>query len=128
MNVKVLLEEEIKGNIKALSEISEINSEEYEKATNSTTKLMDRLIEIEKLENDRLDKIASRKEENDLKLRQIDDEKKDRFVKNALTGVSIVGGFVITVWGTIKSIKFEETGTITTIMGRGFINKLLPKK
>lgn len=128
MNVKDLLQKEVKGNIEALGEIEAINSEEYEKATNNTVKLMDRLIEIEKMENDHLNKVASRKEENDLKLEQMKDEKRDRIVKNALTGISIVGGFALTVWGTIKSIKFEETGTITTIVGRGFINKLLPKK
>lgn len=128
MNVKVLLEKEINGNFEALEEIKEINSVEYGKATDNTVKLLDKFIAIEKLENDRLDKLASREEEYDLKLKQMNDEKKDRIVKNVLTGVSIVGGFVITVWGTVKSIKFEETGTITTIMGRGFIQKLLPKK
>lgn len=128
MDVKNMLEEEIKGNLEALGGMEAINSEEYEKATNNTVKLMDRLIEIEKIENDHLDKLASRQEENDLKMKQMDDEKKDRIVKNALTGVSIVGGFALTIWGTVKSIKFEETGTITTIMGRGFIQKLLPKK
>ena len=60
--------------------------------------------------------------------KEIEDEKKDRKVKNILTGVSVIGGFALTVWGTCKSIKFEETGSFTTIMGRGFIQKLLPKK
>ena len=29
---------------------------------------------------------------------------------------------------TLTSLKFEEEGTVTTIVGRGFVNKLLPKK
>ena len=58
----------------------------------------------------------------------MDEEKKDRLVKNIITAAGIVLPLVITVWGTKVSLKFEEEGTFTTIMGRGFINKLLPKK
>ena len=60
--------------------------------------------------------------------RQLQDEKKDRLVKNVLTLLGIAVPTVVTIWGTNKSLKFEETGSVTTIMGRGFINKLLPKK
>jgi hypothetical protein len=92
------------------------------------TKLMDRAIEMEKLDIDAKEKAENRKIDKELKLKQMEEDRKDRIAKNALTAASIFGGFALTVWGTVKSIKFEETGTITTIMGRGFIQKLLPKK
>ena len=57
-----------------------------------------------------------------------EDEKRDRRIKNGITIAGIVIPSVITIWGTIKSLNFEKEGTVTTIMGRGFINKLLPKK
>ena len=60
--------------------------------------------------------------------KQMEEEKKDRWIKNGLAAAGIIIPTLVTIWGTVKSIKFEETGTITTIMGRGFINKLLPKK
>jgi hypothetical protein len=95
----------------------EVGGEEYKTTVDGLTKLMDRAIEIEKIHNE--------KEEQSEKLKA---ERFDQIAKNVLTAVSILGGFALTVWGTKTSIKFEETGTITTIMGRGFINKLLPKK
>ena len=94
-----------------------IDSDQYKAEIDNIAKLMDRLIEMEKVEVDKLDKAENRK-----------NEKTDRLVKNILTGASIVIPSVLTVWGTCKSIKFEETGTFTTIMGRGFISKLLPRK
>ena len=57
-----------------------------------------------------------------------EDEKRDRRIKNGITIAGIVIPSIITIWGTIKSLNFEKEGTVTTIMGRGFINKLLPKK
>ena len=59
---------------------------------------------------------------------KMEEEKKDRLVKNCISIGGIVLPVAVTIWGTLKSLKFEESGTVTTIMGRGFINKLLPKK
>ena len=55
----------------------------------------------------------------------MEDEKKDRFVKNLLTGVGTIGGLVVTIWGAKKAWKFEETGTVASPVGRSFINKLI---
>ena len=83
---------------------------------------------MNKVDIDIQERIETREFENDLKLKQMKDDKIDRWVKNGLTALGIAVPTVVTVWGTLKSFKFEEEGTITTIMGRGFINKLLPKK
>ena len=114
--IQTLLNEEISTLFAKLDTLTP-GTEEYAKTNDELVKLVDRAIKMESFSI-----------ENANKLKEMEDEKKDRRVKNVLTGVSIVGGFALTVWGTVKSIKFEETGTITTIMGRGFINKLLPKK
>lgn len=127
MSIKTQLSEEIKDEFANLKKV-ELGSDKHKTAVDSLTKLLDRSIELDKLDLEYQDKYESRETERELKEKQIKDERKDRIVKNVLTGVSVVGGFGLTVWGTIKSIKFEETGTITTIMGRGFIQKLLPKK
>ena len=58
----------------------------------------------------------------------MEDDKKDRLVKNCLTGASILSGIGVTVWGALKSWKFEETGTVTSTAGRKFINNLFSKK
>lgn len=127
MSVKNLLNEEIRDEIEVLSKL-EVGSDEHKTAADALAKLLDKSIEMEKLDLEHQEKVDNREADQQIKMLQIKDERKDRLIKNALTGVSVVGGFALTIWGTIKSIKFEQTGTITTIMGRGFIQKLLPKK
>ena len=105
MDMETMLKERIEGDFQELRE-TEIGSDERKAAVDELTVLMDRAIEIQKFE----------------------DERKDRLIRNILTASGIVIPTAVTIWGTIKSIEFEKEGTITTIMGRGFINKLIPKK
>ena len=127
MDVKELLTKEIESQLAALKDYP-VDSPEYKSAVEGVTKLMDKLNEIDRTEYEYWEKKESREVETDLKLQQLKAEKKDHVVKNCLTATSIIGGFVLTIWGTLKSIEFEKTGTITTIMGRGFIQNLIPKK
>lgn len=127
MSVKNLLREEITDEIGHLSKM-EVGSEEYEKTVNGLTKLVDRLNEMEKVEMEKTNSNVENEckiEEQDLKRQQLEDEKKDRLIRNGLTGVSVIGGLAVTVWGTLKTFKFEETGTITSQAGRQFINKAI---
>ena len=127
MSIKSLLDEEIRSEIEEISKI-EVGSEKHKVSVDTIAKLLDKSIELEKLDAEAQEKYESRIAEQDLKREQIKNEKRDSIVKNVLTGVSVIGGFGLTVWGTCKSLKFEETGVVTSIMGRGFIQKLLPKK
>lgn len=127
MNVKTLLDEEIVSEIENLNKVP-LGSEEHKIAADALAKLLDKSVEMKKLDLEYQDKVESREAADNLKLTEIEEEKKDRRVKNILTGVSVVGGFALTIWGTIKSFEFEKDGVITTIMGKGFIQKLLPKK
>ena len=127
MSVKTLMELELEEQFNALS-TEEKGSDKYKTLTECTAKLMDRAIELEKLENERLERELNRKFEQDLKEKQFEDEKKDRVVRNCIAGAGVILPILLTIWGTKTSLKFEEEGTITTAIGRGFINKLLPKK
>lgn len=127
MSIKTLLDEEIRGEIENLKDV-EAGTDQHKAAVDSLTKLLDRSIEMDKIDYELQEKYDSREAELKLKEKQIEDERRDQKIKNILSGISIVGGMGLTVWGTCKSIKFEETGSFTTIMGRGFIQKLLPKK
>lgn len=106
----------------------EIGTDKHKIAVDELTKLLDRAIELEKVENDAEDKKETRENENKLRLKQMEDDKKDRLIKNCLTGASILSGIGVTIWGAMKSWKFEETGTITSMAGRKFINNLFSKK
>ena len=149
MNMETMLYDEIETEFEKLRVMTP-GSEEHKAIVNELVLLMDRAIKMEQVNNDCLDKTETR--ENELKLReeqfekeqamkqeqfeseqamkkqQLEDEKHDRLVKNIISVAGIALPLIVTIWGTKVSLKFEEEGTFTTIMGRGFINKLLPKK
>lgn len=127
MNIEDLLVDELDAEFETLR-TSKVGSDEYKAAGDMLAKLLDRKIEMDKVKNDALDKEAIRESEQILKEKQFEDEKKDRLIKNILNAAGIALPLLVTIWGTKVSLKFEEEGTFTTIMGRGFINKLLPKK
>ena len=124
---KKMLHEEIESQFDGLEGI-EIGSEAYRNAVDGLSKLMDREIEISKLQAEREDKLESRAIETRLKNRQLMDDKTDKIIRNGLTAAGLVITAGLTVWGTVKTFKFEETGTITSSIGRGFIQRLTPRK
>lgn len=127
MEFENLLTEEIQAEIETLKGM-ELGSEPYKVAVDGITKLIDRSIDIEKYSAERKEKAEEKELEAYWKERESSEEKKDRRIKDGIAIAGIVLPIIVTIWGTKASFKFEEEGTITTIMGRGFINKLLPKK
>lgn len=127
MKIDTLLHEEIRDELQELNKI-EVGTEKYKVTVDGIAKLMDKAIELEKIEVESHDRMEAREADIQLKTEQIIEDKKDRFAKNVLSALGIALPLGVTIWGTLKSFKFEEEGTITTTMGRGFINKLLPKK
>ena len=89
--IKKILDEEIEDQINELSDL-DLGGEKYNDAVNGIVSLMDRAIEMKKIESDRQERELNREIEMDLKLKEMADERKDRFVKNILTGVSITTG------------------------------------
>jgi hypothetical protein len=127
MKIETMLHDEIQNEFEELKRM-QLGGEEYRTTIDGLTKLVDRAVEIDKFNAEYQEKVDAREIENNLKMKQMADERKDRIWKNILTGLGIGVPAGLTIWGTLKSLKFEETGTVTTMMGRGFINKLLPKK
>lgn len=122
-----LLHAEIESEMAELSKLA-VGSDAYKVAVDGITKLMDRAIEIDRLNAEYAEKEVARNEENDLKAQELDMEKKDRFIKHVLTGLGIAIPTGVTIWGTLKSLKFEIDGTVTTMAGRNFISKLFKGK
>lgn len=125
-----LLHEEINYELVRLGNI-EVGTDQYKATVDGLTRLMDREIELKKLDLDAKDKFENRKQaekDYELKLVQVKEEKKGRIIKNIIDIAGIILPIGLTIWGTRKTFQFEEEGTITTAIGRGFINKLLPRK
>lgn len=126
-NIETLLHEEIQDGFDALSKM-ERGTDKHKTTVDELAKLFDKAIEIEKIEVEAKERNMAREIEANLKKQQMEEDRKDRRVKNGIAIGGIVLPLTVTIWGTFKTLKFEETGTITTMMGRGFINKLIPKK
>jgi len=125
--IEGLMQEVIINELEALNDM-EVGTDEYRITVDGLTKLVDKAIEMDKFQNEFFEKVENRKKEDELKERQMKEDKKNRLISHILTGVGIAVPAILTVWGTCKSLKFEEEGTVTTAIGRGFINKLLPRK
>lgn len=127
MNVKSMLDDEIRNELENLGREA-IGSEEYKANLDGVTKLLDRQIEIEKLENERLDRMESRETEIVLKQQQLAEEKKDRRIKNSITVGTFACSAALYAMAFIASTNFEREGTFTTEGGRGALRNLLKLK
>ena len=119
MSIEKMLHEEITNDFEKLHDF-EFGSDEYRTGAETLVKMYDRAIELKKIETDVELKKAEQKNDN-----------RNRLIGHILTGVTTAAGIGVTVWGTIKSIRFEKDGVITTIAGKNFINslnKFIPKK
>lgn len=127
MNVETLLYEVLEEGFNELNDMSN-GSDERKAKVDELVKFMDRAIEMEKIDVDCKNKEKALENEQIFKQQQMIDEKRDRLVKNVISVAGVVLPLAVTVWGTIASFKFEKEDSISTIMGRGYIQKLLPKK
>ena len=127
MSIKTNLVKEFENEIKELGKLS-LGSEEYESTLDGVTKLADRIIEIEKAEQEASFKEASRIDENEIKATQLASERRDRIIRNVIEGVKVVGGFGIAAWAFVASMNFEKEGTLTTEGGRSALRQLLKFK
>lgn len=116
MDFKELLDDDVASEMAKLR-TTPYDAKEYGTVSDTALKLIDRKIELYKAESEQL-----------FREQQLKDDKKDRLIKNIISAAGVALPLLVTIWGTKVSLKFEEEGTFTTIMGRGFINKLLPKK
>ena len=115
MNMETLLNEEIEQLLNEMSTLKR-DSKEYAAMEENLTKLIDRKLEIEKL------KASEIQAEN-----QMREDRKTRLYKNLIDIGLGVAPLLVTIWGAKASFKFEETGTITTAIGRKFMDKLIKK-
>lgn len=119
MNIEDLLRGTVQSDLKELEEV-EFGSEAYKVGVDGITKLADRILEFET----RASTKALAEAEHKLKQKEMAEEKKDRVIRNVISVAGIVLPICLTVWGTLKTFQFEKEGTVTTSIGRGFINKL----
>ena len=127
MSIEAKVDVELEDRLDELAKMKG-GSEEYKVTVDGLTKLYDRKLESEK-QLQESDRLAKQQEfDNAMKAKQMKEERIDRIVKHGLTALSIASSIGLTAWGTCKTLKFEETGTVTTSAGRNFIRNLFSKK
>lgn len=127
MDYMALLDDVIVNELKNLKD-TKGETDEYKATVECVTKLMDRSIEIKKLTFDQTNKLSRQVIDDKVKLKQDEEDRKDRLIKNCISIAGIVIPALITIWGTLKSLKFEQDGTVTSMAGRAFVSRLFPKK
>lgn len=127
MDYMALLDDVIVNELKNLKD-TKGETDEYKATVECVTKLMDRSIEIKKLTFDQTNKLSRQIIDDKAKVKQDEEDRKDRLIKNCISVAGIVIPALITIWGTLKSLKFEQDGTVTSMAGRAFVSRLFPKK
>lgn len=125
MSIKTQLKEEFDLEISEVSRM-DVGSKEHSAAVESLTKLADRIIEIDKIDNEQELKDRTQMDENYLKDKQLKVNKVDTVLKHAgnlgKTLLMVGAG----LWVYTSSMKYEEEGIIpTTDGGRSSIKQFL---
>ena len=106
MKTETMLHEGIESGFEKMKRMED-GSESKKVEVVCVTKLIDREIEIKKAKDEKIDKI----------------------IRNTLSALGIILPLGVTIWGTVYTFRMEDDGlSPTTSMGRGFINRLFPRK
>ena len=124
MSIKYALDEEIRDEIESLGRQA-MGSKEFTSNLVGGTKLLEKKIELERLEAEYNDRALAREAEVELKIQQMKDDRRDRNLKHALTFITFAGSSALYVLGFIASTNFERYGTFTTKGGQNSIANLL---
>ena len=101
MSIPTLLEVEIEDQFEHLSKV-EFGSEQYKAGVDGLTKLLDRSMEMNKLEYEAEEGRKNQEIDNEFKQKQMNEEKKSRWVQHAISVASII-------LPTISAVPFTNT-------------------
>lgn len=127
MDIENLLYCEIEEDFEKLRD-ENMEPEKRKATVDELAKLMDRAIEMKRIENDSKEKAEARLSEQAVELQKLEEDKKDRIVRNIIGGAGVILPLLVTIWGTKVSMAFEKEDSFTTIAGRNFVSNLFRKK
>lgn len=115
---KDLLHEQVQDALNGI-DVTDIASEESAKAVENSIKLVDREIEMTKIQNDYEAKLAQVKADKEVKLQQIEEDKKSRWIDRVVDMGKFAVGLAVTAAVSTFAYKQEQEGNIvTTQQGR----------
>lgn len=122
-----LLEEEIKEEIRSLSELDS-GSKEKSAAIDDLAKLYKLKIEDTKVDFDYGEKYEARASDEQLKRDQLSEQVKDRYFRLGIEAAGILLPLMFYAIWMRRGFRFEETGTYTSTTFRGLFNRFKPTK
>ena len=123
MNVENLLREEVTSELQELKKM-ELGTDKYKMTVDGTTKLMDRVIELEKIQMEHDEKVASREAENEIKQAQLKAEKRNNVAKHTIAGISVGVGAIVAGIG----MYLDKNGYFpSNIPGKQALSKCIDK-
>lgn len=127
---KTKLDERIEEALDALKDLKP-GSKEYESAANHLATLY--RLDMEETEKERAfqrncDRDVLETRELELKVAQLEDQKKDRWWRLGLEAAGLVLPLTFYAIWMRRGFKFEETGTFTSTTFRGLFSKFKPTK
>lgn len=125
--LRVLLDEEIRNEIKSLS-LLKAGSEEYSTAVEGLTKLYKLKLDDDKSVMEYLEKIGDRESDDNFKDIQIKESVKDRYVRIGIAAAELVLPLIFYGVWMKRGFRFEENGTFTSVTFRGLFNRFKPTK
>jgi type I site-specific restriction-modification system R (restriction) subunit len=125
--IKGLLEEEIKEEIRSLSELDS-GSKEKSAAIDDLAKLYKLKIEDTKVDFDYGEKYEARASDEQLKRDQLSEQMKDRYFRLGIEAAGILLPLMFYAIWMRRGFRFEETGTYTSTTFRGLFNRFKPTK
>ena len=104
------------GKVNDLLTVAQPGSDEYERLLNERDDIRNELV--------KLDSISI---EAECKTAEIEAEDRREKIRNGITIGTFAITSVISIWAVLKTFRFDETGTVTSTLGRGILNNILPK-
>ena len=126
MSVKTNLRDELNNELHELSKV-EFGSEKYKVGVNGVAQIADRLIELDRIENEN-EKLDIEHKKLEIEAQRLEDDRTDRKAKNGLGVAGVVIPAVITVVGGVAMFIYEERGSITSQAGRKIIDRIFRMK
>lgn len=94
----------------------EVGSDGYNAALEEKDKIRKELIELRKIEQEKFIKIS-----------QIESEDKREKIRNGITIGTFVVSMSVSVYAIARTFKFDQVATVTSTLGRGILNGVVPK-
>ena len=96
--------------------IGEVDSNEYKEAVQERDNIRNELLKLEQI-----------KKETNVKVSQINSENKREKIRNVITIGTFAVSTIVSVCTINKTFKFDQVSTVTSTLGRGILNGVVPK-